>query len=187
MKETSRCKKRYANASRILCMLLVCLLLAASLGGCTYYRNLDLPQLREFKRSVRKAYPNTRVSCKFDYWAGVNITVTASKFDSECIYTILGYLQPIVSDEEFIQDLFEVYEKESPNEHNWKLGYRPDIYLCFNVDGRIPYQFFASAYKENYNSGLSPDDYTWDGYTTWCGNGFSPERIQEMVKKYSSD
>lgn len=138
-------------------------------------------------------YPQTSVSCRYEYGAGVHITVTGRAFDDECAFTILGRLREVVSDEAFIQDLFELFEKESHGDPNWKNGERPGIWLYFEVKGKDQYQFMAMANKEIYNSGRSPDSYTWDGYTTWYGteivNGsireISSEEIQEEIKKYS--
>lgn len=181
------------SLARIIAMNLLAVILAASLCGCTLFRPLGLPQLREFKKDVRKLYPHTSVSCQYNYEAGVHITVTGPNFDEESAFTILGHLRAVVSDEAFIQDLFELFEKESHGDQNWKNGERPEIWLYLCVDGKDRYQFTAGAYKEVYNSGRSPDSYTWDGYTTWHGteivNGsireISSEEIQEEIKKYS--
>lgn len=157
---------------RAACAALLVCLLTAGLFGCTLFRSLRLPQLQEFEQHVRKEYPHTSVSCEYEYGAGVMIRVEGSDFDDEDAYTILGYLQPIVRDERFISDLFTLFEKESNGDPNWKLGYRPDIQLCLNVEGMDCYHFFTHATKEGYNSGKDPASYTWDGYTTWFGTKF---------------
>lgn len=186
--------KKRAKITVALVIALACLL-TASLSGCAAFRPLRLPQLREFEQNVRKAYPHTSVSCQYQYNAGVMITVSRSEFDDECAYTILGYLQPIVRDEDFIQDLFELFEKESHGDPNWKLGMRPHIQLRLSVKEISRYMFTARATEELYNSGRDPDSYTWDGYTTWYGTEImderrreiAPEEIQEGVKQYSQD
>lgn len=181
------------NKCHYLCILILALLLAVNLCGCLWYHPLRLQQLREFEKNIRKEYPHTRVSSGYDYGAGVNITVTGPNFDDESAFTILSRLRAVASDEAFIQDLFELFEKESHGDPNWKNGERPEIWLHLATDGKDRYQFNARANKEVYNSGRSPDSYTWDGYTTWHGteivNGsireISSEEIQEGIKKYS--
>lgn len=194
MKRTFHCKKRNRCAFRSFCIFLAACFLAVNLSGCTCYHPLRLSQLREFEQNVRKSYPLSLVSCKYDYGAGVFIQVTRSSFDEECAYTILGYLKPIVCDEEFIRELFELFEKESHGEPNWKNGMRPDIYLNLTAETTNRYQFSTRANKEGYNSGRAPDSYTWDGYTTWYGTEIigkasyreiSPEEIEEAIKQYS--
>lgn len=188
-KEHKRYKKK---VYRCFCILLLALSLAVSLCGCIWYQPLWLPQLQEFGKSVRNEYPHTSVSCRYDYGAGVNITVTGPDFDDESAFTILGRLRAAVSDEDFIQDLFELFEKESHGDPNWKNGRRPEIWLHLASDDKDRYQFTARANKEAYNSGRSPDSYTWDGYTTWYGvefvNGMlreiGSEEIEEAIKGY---
>lgn len=180
--------------TRILCIVLMAALLTASLSGCIAYRPLRLPQLREFERNVHRKYPFAFVSCKYAYGAGVSITVSRFTFDEECAYTILGYLRPIVCDEEFIQDLFELYEKESHGNPNWKNGDYPEIYLHLTAVWYDRYQFSTRATLEGYNSAYDPDSYTWDGYTTWYGteivNGLPQqipqERHKEALERYSN-
>lgn len=160
--------------------------------GCTLYRPLELSQLKDFKESVLRAYPLSQISCKYEYGAGVSITVNKFTFDEETTYSILSCLQPIVCDESFIQDLFDLFEKESHDDPNWKNGRRPEIRLYMNVWGNSRYQFVTRATKEGYNSGYNPDSYTWDGYTTWYGTEFvnhvpreiTPEEIEEAIEKY---
>lgn len=138
-------------------------------------------------------YPRTSVSCRYNYEASVHITVTGSVFDDESAFTILGRLRAVVSDEAFIQDLFELFEKESHGDPNWKNGRRPEIWLYLSVDGKDRYQFTAGANKEVYNSGRPPDSYTWDGYATWYGTEIvdgslreiTSDEINEEIKKYS--
>lgn len=190
----NHCKKG-KTVSRIAGMILAAFLLAAAFSGCTWSRTLRLPQLREFQQSVSSTYPDAKVSCKYSYGAGVMITVRRSSFDPECVYTILGDLKPIVCDENFIEDLFTLFEKEAHGDHNWELGERPVIYLYFEVGGNARYQFSTRATLEGYNSAYDPDSYTWDGYTTWYGTEIvndeyleiSPEEIEEAVKRYSQD
>ncbi len=177
------------------CIALGALVLVAILAGCTLYRPLRLSQLQEFAQSVYGKYPHHTVSCKYEYGAGVSIEVDGSDMDEECAYTILGCLQPLVCDEDFIQDLFALFEKESNGDPNWKNGRRPEIRLYLNADENSRYQFSTRATKEGYNSGYDPDSYTWDGYTTWYGSEFadqkpreiSPEEIEEAVERYSSN
>lgn len=181
------------TVKRLSAIALTALFLAANLSGCIWEKNLRLSQLEEFKRNVYQKYPDASVSCKYDYGAGVHITVQKQSFDEESAYTLLGWLKPIVSDEEFIEDLFELYEKESHGEPNWKNGMRPVIWFDLSANGKYRYRFTASANKEVYNSGRSPDSYTWDGYKTWYGsdneNGghrsISAEEVEEGIKKYS--
>lgn len=190
--EVSMSRKKAGTVSRAACVVLLMCFLAASLSGCTLYHPLRLPQLREFEQNVRREYPLSAVSCKYEYGTGVSITVSGMSFEEECAYTILGYLQPIVCDEDFIQDLFELFEKESHGDHNWKLGMRPDIRLHLAAGTNDRYQFTARATKELYNSGRDPDSYTWDGYATWYGTEFvgslpreiTPKEIGEAVKRY---
>ena len=85
------------------------------------------PQLQEFQESVRKEYPRADVSCHYEYGAGVFIRASNTVVDEEFAYTVLGILQPIVRDEAFIQDLFALFEEEASGDHNWELGWRPDI------------------------------------------------------------
>ena len=194
-------KRRSHGRLRIACLTLAVLFLAATLSGCIAYRPLRLSQMREFEQKVRAKYPLSRIKCQYDYGAGVDISITRFSFNEECVYTILGYLKPIVSDEEFIEELFELYETESHGDPNWKRGYRPRIWLnLYTQWGNSSYQFNATAYKENYNSAHDPDSYTWDGYTTWWGtehvkNGpgyeddvhreIVPPEIERAVEKYS--
>lgn len=193
IKEIYRSKGKPQIAFRIFCIGLTIFFLAVNLGGCTWYRPLRLPQLRDFEKRVQEEYPRTSVSCGYAYGAGVSITVKGPDFDEECAYTILGYFQPVASDEEFIQDLFELFEKESHSEPNWKNGRRPEIWLFLTADGKDRYQFTAMANKEVYNSGRSPDSYTWDGYTTWYGTEIvndsvreiTSDEIKEEIKKYT--
>lgn len=196
-------KKRNGTLFRAACIALMAVFLMASLSGCTSYRPLRLSQMREFEQKVRAKYPFSIVKCQYHYGAGVNISVTRFSFDQECVYTILGYLKPIVCDEEFIEDLFELYEGESHNDPNWKRGYRPRIWLnLYTHWGDSSYQFSTTAYLENYNSGFDPESYTWDGYTTWWGtehikNGpgheddgyreIAPKEIERAVERYSAD
>ena len=114
--------KKRSSLDRIICIILLAIILATSLCGCTLFRPLRLPQLREFEKDVRKMYPRTSVSCRYNYEASVHITVTGSVFDDESAFTILGRLRAVVSDEAFIQDLFELFEKESHGDPNWKNG-----------------------------------------------------------------
>lgn len=193
MNKTYHSVRRNRKVRRILCLVLAILLVAATLSGCILYNELRIPQLREFKQNVYKDYPDTSVSCKYDYGAGVNITVTGPDFDDESAFTILGCLLPVVSDEDFIEDLFELFERESHGDPNWKNGMRPEIWLYLSVDGKDRYQFTARANKEVYNSGRSPDSYTWDGYKTWYGteikkDGYrdiTSEEVKEAIKKFS--
>lgn len=193
-----RCReKRNRSLPRIFCLVFLVSFLAANLSGCTCYRPLRLPQLREFEQNVLRKYPLSMVSCKYAYEDNVTITVSGASFDEECAYTILGYLKPIVCDEDFIQDLFDFYErqfKDRPNWGTWKSGWRPDINVYLNAMGRYSkYRFSTSANKEAYNSGYDPDSYTWDGYTTWYGTEYvdsvpreiSPEEIEEALERYS--
>lgn len=174
--------------SKYIKYVLSAFLLLATLSGCTSYRPLDLPQMREFKESVLKEYPRAKVYCNYRYDWGVDISAINVLVDEEFAYTVLSILQPIVCDEGFIQDLFELYEEEADGDHNWKLGQRPDIGLYIG-----PYQFSARATKEGYNSGYDPDSYTWDGYTTWYGTEFvnhepreiTPEEIEEAIERYT--
>lgn len=179
---------------RLFWAVVMALFLVANLSGCIAYRPLRLPQLQEFERNVRLKYPLSAISCKYDYEVGVSITVDRLAFDEECAYTILGYLQPIVRDEEFIQDLFELFEEESHGEPNWENGRRPKIYVFLSVCGFDRYQFTTRATKEGYNSGRDPDSYTWDGYTTWYGTEvvnnvpqeIYSETIKEKIEQYSA-
>lgn len=188
-------QKENRTLSRISFLVIMVLVLAVNLSGCTLYRPLQLSQLREFEQSIHREYPFSIISCKYEYGAGVSITVSRLVFSEECAYTILGYLQPVVCNEDFIQDLFELFEKESNGDPNWKNGQRPEIRLYLDVGGNSRYQFSTRATKEGYNSGYDPDSYTWDGYTTWYGTEFvdrepreiSPEEIEEAVVKYSLD
>ncbi len=199
LKRKSRSKRfcsgrKRRNVVRMFCVFLAVCLLITSLSGCLFYRPLRFSQLQEFEQNVHKDYPGLLIRCRYVNIAGVYIDVFGPDFDEECAYRILGYLQPVVSDEEFIQDLFDLFEKER-DEHNWKLGWRPVIYLCLSVGKKNRYQFSTRATKEGYNSGRDPDSYTWDGYTTWYGTEFlnqvpkeiSPEEIEEAVKRYSLD
>lgn len=180
-------KKRNGIA---LCLAL--LFLAATLSGCIWYGPLRMYQLQVFERQVYGRYPLSYVSCKYDYGAGVSITVNRLGFDEETAYTILGYLQPIVSNEEFIQELFDLFEEAGHGDPNWDNGMRPDIRLYLDVWGNSRYQFVTRATKEGYNSGYDPNSYTWDGYTTWYGTEFvdhvpreiTSGEIEEALEKY---
>ncbi|MCI9226166.1 MAG: hypothetical protein HFE91_12000 [Acutalibacter sp.] len=190
-RENNQYKK--GNIYRYLCIILLTLLLAVNLCGCIWYQPLRLQQLRKFEKSIREDYPNTSVSCKYEYEAGVNITVTGPDFDDESAFSILSRLRATVSDEAFIKDLFELFEKESHDDPNWKNGMRPEIWLYLSVDGKDRYQFTAGANKEIYNSGRSPDSYTWDGYKTWYGTeikegeyrDITSEEVEEAINKFS--
>ena len=180
--------------SRSVCLRMgLALLLLVNLWGCIWYRPLRIPQLREFERAVHQKYPRTGVWCEYEYGAGVSITVERRDIDEECAYTVLGYLYPIVTEEAFIQELFTLFERESHGDPNWKNGARPDIWLFLEVDGKYRYQFCAGANQETYNSGRSPDSYTWDGYATWYGieNGegwsreISAQEVREGIERYS--
>lgn len=178
---------------RFVCATIMCLLCVFIFSSCTLYRPLNLPQLQSFSQSVHKKYPLAQVSCKYEYGAGVSITVSKLKFDEETAYSILSYLQPIVCDEDFIQALFELFEEQSHGDPNWKNGRRPEIRLYLDVWGNSRYQFVTRATKEGYNSGYDPDSYTWDGYTTWYGTEYvdhvpreiTPEEIEEAIERYS--
>lgn len=186
-------KRKKGKLLRAVCIAVLACFLMSGLFGCAYFRSLRLPQLQEFEQQIRKEYPHTSVSCQYEYGAGVMITVKGSDFDDERAYAILGLLQPIVCDEDFILELFTFFEKESNGDPNWKLGRRPDIQLRLDVDGISRYQFWTSATKENYNSGKDPDSYTWDGYTTWFGTEFvagspreiSSDEVEQFLKRYS--
>lgn len=181
-------KKPLSKYIKYVLVSLAAFLLLATLSGCISYLPLELPQMREFKESVLKKYPRAKVYCNYQYHGrGVDISAINVLVDEEFAYTVLGILQPIVCDEGFIQDLFELYEEEDGGEYNWERGERPDIGLYIG-----PYQFSARATKEGYNSGYDPDSYTWDGYTTWYGTEFvdhepreiTPEEIEETIAKY---
>lgn len=173
--------------SKYIKYVLSAFLLLATLSGCLQYQSLDLPQMREFKESVRKEYPHAQVYCSYEDHAVVDITVIHPQMDEESAYTVLGILQPIVRDEDFIQDLFELFEKDADGAYSWETYGYPDIGLYIG-----PYQFRARATKEGYNSGYDPDSYTWDGYTTWYGTEFvndepreiTPKEIEETIAKY---
>ncbi len=182
----------------IIWLVLSSVFLTLLFSGCIVYHPLRLSQLREFERDVHKKYPFAAVSCKYEHAGPVTITVNRSSFDEECAYTILGCLQPIVRDEDFIRDLFDSYErrlKDTPYWETWKSGWRPEIYLSLDANRYTRYQFSTRATKEGYNSGYAPDSYTWDGYTTWYGTEYvdhvpreiTPEEIEEAVKRYSED
>lgn len=189
----TKCYRRRGTVLRIAWLLGMTLLLAVSLSGCIWYRPLTLSGMKEFETKVRSKYPLSVVTCQFTYETGVTITVYRFGFDEETAYGILSQLQPIVRDEKFIQELFELFEEERPNEHNWELGYRPGIRLHLTALWNDRYQFSARSTKEGYNSGWDPDSYTWDGYTTWYGTEFvdhvpreiTPEEIQQKIDRYS--
>ena len=174
---------------RFICIksILSAFLLLATLSGCRDFRPLQLPQMQEFKERVLKEYPLARVSCQYEHGRDVSISVSNALMVEEFAYTVLSILQPIVCDEGFIQDLFELYEEEADDGHNWKLGERPEINLGIGF-----YRFITRATKETYNSGYDPDSYTWDGYTTWYGTEFvdhvpreiTPEEIEAAIEKY---
>ncbi len=172
--------------------ILLSFIIALVFSGCTTYRNLNLSKIQEFKQDVLQTYPLSQVTCKYDYESGVTITINRLNYSEECAYTILNYLRPIVRDEVFIQELFELFEKESNGDPNWKNGRRPRIRLYLDVWGNSRYQFVTSATQERYNSGYDLDSYTWDGYTTWYGTKFvndepreiTPEEIEEAIEKY---
>ncbi len=182
--------KKAGKLFRISCIVLMAFFLAANLSGCRVYLPLRLSQLREFERDVHKKYPFAAVSCKYEDTGPVTITVTRSSFDEECAYTILGCLQPVVCDEDFIRDLFDSYErrlKNTPYWETWKSGWRPAIYLFLDANRHTRYYFVAGAAKH---------DDSWDGYTTWYGTEnvsddeireITPEEIEEAVKRYSTD
>jgi len=186
-------RERHQRWVRICTLILMATIIATSFWGCTMFLPLRLSQLREFEKEVREDYPDASVSYGYNYGAGVNITVTGPDFDDESAFTILGCLLPVVSDEDFIEDLFELFERESHGDPNWKNGMRPEIWLYLSVDGKDRYQFTARANKEVYNSGRSPDSYTWDGYKTWYGteikkDGYrdiTSEEVKEAIKKFS--
>ena len=173
-------------------LLLLIFLFSLIIPGCTLYRPLTLSQLQGFKNSVLRAYPLSQISCKYEYGAGVVITVSRSGFSEKSAYIILSYLQPITRDEDFIQALFELFEKQSHEDPNWENGQRPEIRLYLDVWGSSRYQFVTRATKEGYNSGYDPDSYTWDGYTTWYGTEYvdhvpreiTPEEIEEAIERY---
>lgn len=113
------------------------LLCALACSGCLALRPIQLPQMQEFQESVRKEYPRADVSCRYEYGAGVSIRASNTVVDEEFAYTVLGILQPIVRDEAFIQDLFALFEEKASGDHNWELGWRPDIQLRIEVGGRL--------------------------------------------------
>ena len=105
--------------------ILLSFIIALVFSGCTTYRNLNLSKIQEFKQDVLQTYPLSQVTCKYDYESGVTITINRLNYSEECAYTILNYLRPIVRDEVFIQELFELFEKESNGDPNWKNGVEP--------------------------------------------------------------
>ena len=187
---------------RVVCVILALLILAASLSGCIANRPLRLSQLREFERKVHSRYPLASVSCKYAYGASVQIDVSRVSVDEESAYTILGYLRPIVSGEDFLDDFLEFFEEEKQKHPKWQMERPPDIYL--NLDGGTicHYQFTARAYTQNYDDVQGTYIYTWDGYATWYGgrtlfheSGYEDDEhqeihadeIEEALKKYSQE
>lgn len=190
------------NAARIVCILLMVCVLTASLSSCIAYRALRLPQLREFERKVHSKYPLASVSCKYAYGADVSINVSRVSVDEESAYTILGYLQPIVCSEDFLNDFLEFFEEEKQKHPKWQMERPPDIYLDLDGGTICHYQFTTRAYTQNYDDVQGTYIYTWDGYATWYGgrtlfheSGYEDDEhqeihadeIEEALKKYSQD
>ena len=187
---------------RVVCVILALLILATSLSGCIAYRPLRLSQLREFERKVHSKYPLASVSCKYAYGADVAIDVSRVTVDEESAYTILGYLRPIVSGEDFLNDFLEFFEEEKQKHPKWPMERPPDIYLDLYGGKVCHYQFTTRAYTQNYDDVQGSYFYTWDGYTTWYGGrtlfhgpGYEDDEhqeihadeIEEALKKYSQE
>lgn len=71
-------------------LLLLIFLFSLIIPGCTLYRPLTLSQLQGFKNSVLRAYPLSQISCKYEYGAGVVITVSRSGFSEKSAYYSLS-------------------------------------------------------------------------------------------------
>lgn len=164
-------KKWKRGAALLLCgvLLLLC--------GCSTYVTLGLPEMEKYREEVLEAYGDVvkdmTIQCDP---SGLQINFDMTEAKEETVLALTAGLKQVVGQTSFVEHLMQGFSKNFSGDYNWKNGYRPSIYIYYNVDGKNVYNFWTLYFKEPYLRGDKAENYTYDGYATWYGYDYDHER-----------
>lgn len=165
VKMTDKTKKR-------IIMLVVFLVIVGALAIRYVPRMLPdrpkIPELNEWAEEMEDTYSSVKnISLKYLHSGDLEILVKVKELNKDEAAEIKESLSEIIVTEEFHEALHADASEDYGDEFLWASGFWPDILLIFQEDNTNVMRSEASYYKENYNSGMTIDEYTYDGYNTW--------------------